>query len=127
MKAFSTKLFMHLNKQRAVYFICIEIYLSTVTKYSVTSHLWSSIQLLWNFLMINHFKQLFLRCLLSLSSPSTGGPWVLTVRLSHRYPGCHFPGDAEDLLCQVLQSGCQLKWRGLDHFEGRLQTKGMKL
>lgn len=43
-----------------------------------------------------------------LSSSFSGGPWVPAVRLGHRHPGRHFPGDPEGLLCQVLQSGCQL-------------------
>lgn len=62
----------------------------------------------------------------SLSFPSTGGSWVLAVCLGHRYPGRRFPGDPEDLLRQVLQGGRQLEWRGLDHSEGRLQTKGRR-
>ena len=44
----------------------------------------------------------------SVCLPSVGGSGVPAFRLGHRDPGRHFPGDPEEVLCQVLQSGRQL-------------------
>ena len=53
-----------------------------------------------------------------------GGPGLPEVRVGHRHPGRHLPGDQEDVFRQVLQGGRQLQWRGLDHAEGGLQAEG---
>lgn len=110
------------DQEQCILAVLSQIYQDFLEKWKILS----SLLMLRNFLTINHFKQIF-STVKSLSCPFTVGPWVLAVCLSHRHPGCNFPGDTEDLFCQILQSGCKLKWRGLDHFEGRFQTKGRRV
>lgn len=54
----------------------------------------------------------------------SGGLGISPICHSHRDAGCDLKRDEEALLRPIVQSGCELHWRGLGHREGGLQAEG---
>lgn len=60
----------------------------------------------------------------SLLSSSSGGPALSDRPHSHCHAGRHFQGDAEWLLCQILQAGSQHERGGLDGLQAWQKPQG---